>query len=101
MDSLALSKRQAYAQAWAEFLEDGRQRSEDGVQFIINIIDKGWSRVTNPGKLVGITFGGKLVWGYAPTAGDLGKWILEGWVRDVGSGGGNGSHCIGLCCVEL
>ena len=36
------------------------------------------SKVTIAGKLAGIAFVGKLVWGYTPTAGEMGRRMLEG-----------------------
>ncbi|KAJ1131464.1 hypothetical protein NDU88_009801 [Pleurodeles waltl] len=70
----------AYLKAWKAFEQSGACRRqeqwdkvEDVVQFILGLIQKGQSRVTNSGKLAGIAFMGKLLWGYAPTAGDLGK----------------------------
>ncbi|XP_078515088.1 uncharacterized protein LOC144773887 [Lissotriton helveticus] len=75
--SLAVSTRTAYELAWKEFLESGAgwrapgwRRSEDVVQFILHLIDRGLTRVTIAGKLAGIAFMGKLLWGYSPSAGE-------------------------------
>ncbi|XP_078502881.1 integrase/recombinase xerD homolog [Lissotriton helveticus] len=89
--SLAVSTRTAYELAWKEFLESGAgwrapgwRRSEDVVQFILHLIDRGLTRVTIAGKLAGIAFMGKLLWGYSPSAGEVGKRMLEGWSRERG-----------------
>ena len=94
MGSLAVSTRRAYAQVLQEFLESGArrrsveeglwQRTEDVVQFILGLIDRRQSRVTITGKLAGIAFVGKLLWGYAPSAGEVGRRMLEGWARKIG-----------------
>ena len=97
MGSLAASTRRAYTQAWQEFLDSGArrrsieeglwQRTEDVVQFILSLIDRRQSRVTITGKLAGIAFMGKLFWGYPPSAGEIGRRMLEGWARELGNGG--------------
>ena len=95
--SLAASTRKAYAQAWQEFTDSGAvkreveeglwRRSEDVIQFILKLIEKGQSRVTIAGKLAAIAFVGKLIWGYAPTAGEMSRRLMEGWSREVGQKG--------------
>lgn len=92
--SLSDSTKAAYSLAWEELLASGAQwrqeawrRVEDVVQFIMDLIEKGLTRVTIAGKLAGIAFWGKLLWGYQPSAGELGRRILEGWTRESAGGG--------------
>ena len=49
-------------------------------------MDRKQSRVTIMGKLAGIAFMGKLLWGYSPSAGEVGRCMLEGWPREIGNG---------------
>ncbi|XP_069092652.1 integrase/recombinase xerD homolog [Pleurodeles waltl] len=94
MNSLVPSTRQAYAKAWEEFLGSGARRRErqeevveDVIQFIMDLIGKGQSRVTISGKLSALGFMGKLVWGYPPSAGKLRMRILQGWEKSFGQKG--------------
>ncbi|XP_069057794.1 integrase/recombinase xerD homolog [Pleurodeles waltl] len=94
MNSLAPSTRRAYAKAWEEFLGSGARRRarqeevvEDVIQFIMDLIGKGQSRVTISGKLSAIGFVGKLLWGYPPSAGELGTRVLKGWDKSFGKRG--------------
>ena len=70
--SLAASKQRSYAQSWQEFVQSGAKRrgndelwrrTEDVVQFLLDLMDRGFSRVTIAGKLAGIAFMGKLCGG--------------------------------------
>lgn len=83
--SLAQSTRVACTMAWVEFLgSEARRRTsiesrqEDVIEFILSLIEKGLTKVTIAGKLADIAFMGKLFWGYAQSAGELGSRMLEG-----------------------
>ncbi|KAJ1150873.1 hypothetical protein NDU88_003660 [Pleurodeles waltl] len=74
-----------------EFLESGARRRrrvqdriEDVITYMLDMIDKRLSKVSMAGKLAGIAFMGKLLWGYAPSAGEFGQRLLEGWARERG-----------------
>ncbi|XP_069092659.1 integrase/recombinase xerD homolog [Pleurodeles waltl] len=107
MNSLAKSTRKAYARAWEEFLGSRARRRvrqeevvEDVVQFIMGLIEKGQTRVTIAGKLAALGFMGKLLWGYLPSAGELGQKILNGWARELGVTG-RVRHPISVALLKL
>ncbi|XP_078503203.1 uncharacterized protein LOC144761851 [Lissotriton helveticus] len=90
--SVAVSTWKSDEQAWLEFLRFGAvrqrdkwRREEQVVQFMLGLMDRGLARVTIAGKLAGVAFMGKLWWGYAPSAGELGGRLLEGWEREKGA----------------
>ena len=102
--SLAHSTRWAYAQAWLEVLESGAQqrgtdedwkKTKDAVEFILSLSEWGLSGVTIAGKLAGVALVGKMLWGYAPGAGELGRRLLEGRSLEMGNGGERGGLFMG------
>ncbi|KAJ1159912.1 hypothetical protein NDU88_000416 [Pleurodeles waltl] len=89
MGSLSESTRKAYGLVWDELVQSGDVRCtcrNDVVHFIMCPIDRGLSALTIAGKLSGVAFYGKLLWGYKTTLGELGIQILEGWARERGAG---------------
>ncbi|KAJ1130104.1 hypothetical protein NDU88_008460 [Pleurodeles waltl] len=90
-----ISTRQpVYVRAWREFIqsgachrEDKRDRFEDVVHFIMELVERRQSRITISGTLAGIAFIGKLLWAYSPSAGELGQCILDGLSKEDGRRG--------------
>ena len=83
-------------------IEEGAwSKAEDVIQFMLGRMERGLSRVTKAGKLAGIAFVGKLVWGYTSTAGEMGKRRWKAGLEKRTAGAKKGNHDSGCEKVPL